>query len=105
MEIKEESKINEMKAEKKKSAMSFNSLLSFVSYIGIGFIAVALLLTLIFKGNTKVSDAFNLIGEVIAYIICISLAFFWVKNHPKIAWIVCYVVFVVTIVVLFILNI
>ena len=82
-----------------------NTLLAFVAYIGIGCIAIALLLTLIFKGNTKVSDAFSAVGQVIAYIICICLAFSWVKSHRKIVWIVCYVVFVVTIIVLFILNV
>lgn len=81
-----------------------NLILSFVAYIAIGFIAVALLLTLIFKGNTTVSNVFSAIGQVTAYIICIILAFYWVRAHKQIAWIVCYVVFVVTIVVLFILT-
>ncbi len=96
------------KKEKVKSVKKFegfNSVLAFVAYIGIGCIAVALLLTLILKGNTKLSDAFNSVGEVIAYVICICLAFTWVRRHRSIAWIVCYVIFVVTIVVLFILNV
>ena len=84
--------------------ISKDLILSFVAYIAIGFIAVALLLTLIFKGNTTVSNVFNAIGQVIAYILCIILAFYWVKEHKQIAWIVCYVVFVVTILVLFILT-
>lgn len=90
------------RSEKK---LGINQVLAFIAYIGIGCIAIALLLTVILKGNTKLSDAFNSVGEVIAYVICICLAFSWVKNHRKIAWIVCYVIFVVTIVVLFILNI
>ena len=91
------------KTDKKK--VDFNSILSFVAYIGIGCIAISLILTLILDGDVKLSSAFRSIGEVIAYIICIILAFSWVKNHKKIPWIVCYVVFVVTIVVLFILTI
>ncbi len=93
------------KKEKSKLKINFSSLLALVSYIGIGCIALALLFTLIFKGDTKLSDAFGAVGEVIAYIICIILAFSWVKNHKQVGWIVCYVVFVVTIVVLFILTI
>ncbi len=91
-----------VKSEKK---YGINTVLAFVAYIGIGCIAIALLLTVILKGNTKLSDAFNSVGEVISYLICICLAFSWVKNHRKIGWIVCYVIFVVTIIVLFILNV
>lgn len=89
----------------KKKKMDFNKALSFVAYIAIGCIAIAILLTLIFKNNTTLSNAFSSVGEAIAYIICIILAFNWVKTHKQIAWIVCYVVFVVTIVVLYILTI
>ena len=79
--------------------------MAFVAYIGIGCIAVALLLTLIFKGDTKLSSAFSAVGQVVAYSISIILAFSWVKNHRRLGWIVCYVIFVVTIVVLFILTV
>ena len=89
----------------KKKKFYFNSILAFIAYIGIGCIALALLLTLIFKGDTKVSNAFTSVGQVIAYILSIILAFQWVNSHKKIGWIVCYVIFVVTIVVLFILTI
>lgn len=100
--------MNEEKVEKDKSGKSrinFNLILSFVAYIGIGCIAISLLLTLIFKGDINLANVFSSIGEVIAYLICIILAFSWVKKHRHIAWIVCYVVFVVTIVVLFILTV
>ena len=90
---------------KKNNKINYNQILAFVAYIGIGCIAVALLLTLIFKGDTKLADAFRAVGQVIAYTICIVLAYSWIKTHKHIAWIVCYVVFVVTIVVLFILTI
>ncbi len=103
MEIVEEKKKD--KKSQKKLSNGFNSLLAFVAYIGIGCIALALLLTLVLKGDTNLSRAFSLVGQVIAYVISIVLAFYWVKEHRHIAWIICYVVFVVTIVVLFILNI
>ncbi len=103
-ETKKDKKKKKETSETKKK-FGINSFLAFVAYIGIGCIAIALLLTVILKGNTKLSDAFNSVGEVIAYLICVCLAFTWVKNHRSIAWIVCYVIFVVTIVVLFILNV
>lgn len=93
------------KAEKKEKKFSFNSILSFTAFIGIGCIAISLLLTLVFENDIKLSAAFSSIGQVIAYVLCIILAFSWVKKHKQIPWIVCYVVFVVTIVVLFILTI
>lgn len=95
---------NEFKVKSKSGKLSVSQILAFVAYIGIGCIAVALLLTLIFKGDIKLARAFSAVGQVIAYSICILLAFSWVKSHRHVAWIVCYVIFVVTIVVLFILN-
>ncbi|MBP3344950.1 MAG: hypothetical protein J6K97_01970 [Clostridia bacterium] len=80
--------------------------LSLFAFIGIGCIAIALLMSLIFKGKGGgIAGAFNTIGQVIAYVISILVAFYWVNSHRKIGWIVSYVIFVVTIVVLFILSI
>lgn len=89
----------------KTSGFSFSSFISLVAYIGIGCIAIALLFTLIFKNDSTVASAFKTVGEVIAYLISIILAYSWVKTHKHVAWIVCYVIFVVTIVILFILTI
>ena len=99
------SSTKEYKLKSTKKNFNFNQVLAFVAYIGIGCIAVALLLTLIFKGDTKLADAFSAVGQVVAYSISMVLAYSWVKTHQHIAWIICYVVFVVTIVVLFILTI
>lgn len=103
-----DSNIDKQRTIKKKTNkfnMNLHSILSFIAYIGIGFIAVALLLTLVFKGDTKVANVFSTIGQVIAYMLSIILAYSWVKNHKQVPWIVCYVIFVVTIVVLFILTV
>lgn len=102
MEEKQNSKEFKLKDDKKSKP---NQVLAFVAYLGIGCIAVALLLTLIFKGDTTLADAFSAVGQVIAYIISMILAYSWVKTHKHVAWIICYVIFVVTIVVLFILTI
>ena len=97
---------NKKNKPKGKFKINFNTILSLVAFIGIGCIAISLLLTLIFEQDSTLSNAFSAVGQVIAYIISIILAFSWVKSRGKsIPWIVCYVVFVVTIVVLFILTI
>lgn len=101
----EDKNSKEFKLKSNKKTLNFNQVLAFVAYIGIGCISIALLLTLIFKGDTKLASAFSAVGQVVAYVISIILAYSWVKTHRQIAWIVCYVVFVVTIVVLFILTI
>jgi len=98
-------KSKEFKLTNEKKTSNTNQVLAFIAYIGIGCIAMALLLTLIFKGDTKLADVFSAIGQVIAYSISMILAFTWVKTHRHVAWIICYVIFVVTIVVLFILTI
>lgn len=92
------------KKQKTKFRITKDMILAFIAYIGIGCIAIALLLVLILKGNTKLSNVFSAIGQIIAYVLCIILAFNWVRRHRHIAWIICYVIFVVTIVVLFILT-
>lgn len=91
----------ENKTENKKS---FHAILPLIAFIGIGCIAISLLLTLILKNNTSVSGVFNIIGQTIAYLLSIIVAFSWVQKHRHIAWVVCYVIFVVTIVVLFIFQ-
>lgn len=100
--VEKEKKKNE---RAKKVKYGFNTVLALVAYIGIGCIAISLLFTLIFKGDSKVSDAFSIVGQVIAYILSMILAYNWVRSHRQVGWIVCYVIFVVTIVVLFILTI
>ena len=108
MEVKfdnSENKTYEPRKDKKSWFKSgFNTILSFIAYIAIGCIAVAMILILILKDNPPVVSVLRAVGEAIAYSICIVLSFSWVKTHKHIAWIVCYVVFVVTIVVLYILN-
>ncbi len=101
MSEKENKNDIELKPLKKQSP--YNKVLSFCAYIGIGCIAVALLFSAIFKGNTTVGTAFRSIGEVIAYILAMILAFYWVRRQKHVAWLICYIIFVVTIVVLYIL--
>ncbi len=74
------------------------------AYIGIGCIAVALLLSAIF-GSKTLADAFRYVGEAVAYIVCIVVAGLWVKRKTHVVWLVLYIIFTVSIVVLYIVNI
>lgn len=91
---------------KTKSTWSFQKILDFTAYIGTACIAIALMLSAIFKGvgnSGNLVNAFHIIGETIAYVLAIILAAFWVKRKRHIAWLICYIVFVVVIVVMYIL--
>lgn len=87
-----------------KRSFSWSSVISFCAYIAIGCIAIALLFTAIF-GSKTISEAFRLVGEAIAYIVSIVVAGLWVRENRHVAWLVCYVVFTVSIIVLYIVNI
>ena len=77
----------------------------FIAYIGTACIAVALMLVTIFKGNGPVSTTIRYVGEAVAYVITMIVAASWVKRKKHIAWLICYVVFVVAIIILYILGI
>ncbi len=93
-----------MSGQKKPSSWSWAKVIEFSAYIAIGCIAIALLLSAIF-GSRKLSQAFNYVGEAIAYIVTIVVAGLWVKRKAHVAWLICYVIFTVAIVVLYIINI
>ena len=77
----------------------------FIAYIGTACIAIALMLVTIFKGNGAVSSTIRYVGEAIAYVVTMIVAASWVKRKKHVAWLICYVVFVVAIVILYILGI
>ena len=94
-----------MSQNNNKSSFINNKYLALAAFIGIGCIAVSLLLSLIFEGRVELAGIFKTVGQSIAYVISILLAYNWVATHKQIGWIVSYVIFVVVIVVLFILTI
>ena len=87
--------------------MKGKGFVNFMAYLAIAFIAVALVLTKIFSifevGNTIVS-ALTLIAQIIAYAITAVFAFFYAKSRKHIAWMICYVLFVILITVFLILG-
>lgn len=103
----------EQKKEKPKKAprtWSTTKVLDCLSYFTIIFIAIALILKLIFKTHAQeLSSAFGAIGECLAYIICIWLGFYWTMrkrngswNKHNIWWLICWLVATVVIVVVYI---
>ena len=84
---------------------SIEKVLQFIAYIGTALIAIALMLVTIFKGNGTVSQACSRVGQAIAYIITMIVAGSWVRSRKHIAWLICYIVFVVAIIVLYVLGI
>lgn len=83
---------------------SWAKVVELMAYIAIGCIAVALLLSAIF-GSKNIAGAFRSVGEAIAYIVAIVVAGLWVRRKTHIAWLICYIIFTVAIIVLYIVNI
>ena len=96
---------------KSKQTWSSTKILDCLAYFSIAFIAIALILRLIFKstGNFTLANSFQTIGECLAYIICMWLAFYWTMKKRgngwtkhNVAWLIVYLVSVITIVVIYI---
>ena len=89
-----------------KRAWSVTKILDCLAYFATMFIAIARILSLIFKNNTPtVAGAFRSIGECLAYVIAIWLGFYWTRRKRHIAWFICWLVATVLIVVLYIFNV
>ena len=88
--------------------MKGKGFVNFVAYIAIAFIAVALILGKIFAAvglSSTVIGALNLIAQVIAYTITAVFAFYYAKSRKHIAWMICYILFVIAIIVFLVLGI
>lgn len=88
--------------------MKGKGFVNFMAYIAIAFIAVALILGKIFSAvglSSTIIGALNLIAQVIAYAITAVFAFYYAKSRKHIAWMICYVVFVVAIIVFLVLGV
>lgn len=87
--------------------MKGKSVVNFLSYIAIAFVAIALVLAKVFDwigGMNQVVSAMTLIAQIIAYAITAVFAFFYAKNRKKMGWMIAYVIFVVIIIVFLILG-
>ncbi len=88
--------------------MKGKGFVNLLAYFAVAFIAVALILTKIFSGFGKlalITSALELIAQVIAYSITAVYAFYFAKSKKHIAWMICYVLFVIAIIVFFVLGV
>ena len=88
--------------------MKGKGFVNFMAYFAIAFIAVALILGQIFSAFPKLATVTNTlrwIAEIIAYTITAAFAFYYAKSKKHIAWMICYVLFVIAIIVFFVLGI
>ncbi len=81
-----------------------NKVLECVAFFGVACIAISLIFAICFQGNNVIYISFKTVGDGIAYSLSIVLAFLFVKRQKHIAWLICYVVFVVVIVVLYVIG-
>ena len=66
-------------------------------------IAVALVFRLAFNEHSPiVAKVFQVIGETLAYIVCLGFGFTWTRGKEKVWWLVCWVVSAVVITVVYI---
>ena len=87
--------------------MKGKSIVSFLSYIAIAFIAVALILGKILGAvglSSTVVGALNLIAQIIAYAITAVYAFAYAKSRKGMGWMVAYIIFVVAIIIFLVLG-
>lgn len=84
--------------------INLTKIFEFTAYIATGLIAIALMLSVAF-GTGDLSRAFSSVGQAIAYVVTMIIAGMFVKRKKHVAWLICYIVFVVAIVVLYILGI
>ena len=86
--------------------MKGKGFVNFMAYIAVAFIAVALILTKIFSffELNAVTNALTLIAQIIAYAITAVFAFYYAKSKKHIAWMICYILFVIAIIVFLILG-
>ncbi len=88
--------------------MKGKGFVNFMAYIAIAFIAVALILGKIFAAvglSSTVIGALNLIAQIIAYTITAVFAFYYAKSRKHIAWMICYILFVIAIIVFLVLGV
>lgn len=87
--------------------MKGNKFVNFIAYLAIAFIALALLLELIFSKvglSSSVTVAMNTIAQVIAYAITAVFAFFFAKEKKNVWWMLSYIVAVILIIVMIVLR-
>ena len=80
---------------------STRAIMNCVAYFAIMFIAIALILKLSLKQHApSVASSFQAVGECLAYMIALWLGFLWTRKK-HIAWLICWIVAAVVIIVVY----
>ncbi len=87
--------------------MKGKSIINFLAYFAIAFIAVALVLGKIFQAFKLgvVFDALSLVAQIIAYSITAVYAFQFAKSKKSIGWMIAFIIFIILIALFLILGI
>ena len=86
-----------------KKVFSLRTVVNFVAYIAIFLIGVALALQVIFKSNA-ISEAFQMVAEILAYCIAAISAFFYAKSKRNIWYLLIWIAAVILIIVMLIIR-
>lgn len=88
--------------------MKGKSIVNFLAYIAIAFIAVALIVGKILSAvglSSTVVGALNIVAQTIAYAITAVFAFYYAKSRKHIGWMIAYIIFVVAIIIFLVLGV
>lgn len=89
------------------SDLKMKRFVQMMAFVAICFVALALILQLIFKAvgiDASVINAIRIVGECVAYLVVCVTAFGYIKNRRNAAWAIIYAICVTVIVVLIILR-
>lgn len=93
-------------SDKKNNSFSLTKILGLVGFIASICIAVSLIFRLAFNEHSPVvAKVFQVIGEGLAYIVCIGLGFLWTRGKEKVWWLVCWIVATVVISIVYIFTV
>ena len=105
---KNKSKNNNENGETQKTVIKWgpNRVLQCFAYFAIMLIAIAMILRLIFKtANPSIMVYMQGIGEVLAYIVCIWLSFYFTLKRGNVWWLVGWIVATVVLVIFYIFSV
>lgn len=87
--------------------LKFKRFMSFIAFLATVLVAVALVLQVVLGAvgvEAQIINAMRLVGEIIAYVIIMCVAFTYVRTKKGIVWPILYAVCVTAIIALLILR-
>lgn len=78
--------------------------LSFLAFVSLIMVGIALIVSYIFQSNGGISDSLNLLANILSYVVVISSSYYYVKTKRNIWFVVAWAVAVALIVLFLVLN-